>query len=120
MKHLVVCVLFLVACKDRSGPAKEKPPAATPAASARSEACTAALKSFDRFVDTGDPNGTPDQHAKVKAAVLDRCMTDNWSDPALACMRAANNSQDVFKCWNEQLTKEQREAASKSLGNLKQ
>jgi hypothetical protein len=113
MKHLAL-LLFVLGCQDSK---KQPPPTAEPA---RSEMCASALVTFDRFVDTGDPNAPPEQRTKVKAAVLERCISDNWSDTALACMRAAGTSHDVFKCWSDQLTKEQREAASKSLGTLKQ
>ena len=51
---------------------------------------------------------------------MKRCLEDSWSDQALACMASASSSHDTFKCWNELLTKEQREAASKSLGTLGQ
>jgi hypothetical protein len=77
------------------------------------------LKSFDQFVDTGEPDAPAEQRTKIKTAVLERCLADDWSEPALACMRAAGTSHDVFKCWNDQLTKQQRDAASTALGNVK-
>lgn len=116
MKYVALSLVFLFACKERS--TTQQQPA--PQAPARSDVCTTALASFDRYVDTGDPDATPDQRAQVKAAVLDRCITDNWSEPALTCMRNAGTSHDVFKCWTEQLTPAQRDAASKALGSLKQ
>lgn len=111
MKHLLaIAILVLAACKEQPKPRAETSP--------RGAACTAALASFDRFVDTGDPDAKPEQRTQVKAAVLARCIDDAWSEPALACMRKAATSHDVFKCWNELLTKEQRESASRALGSL--
>jgi len=112
MKYFTLLLLF--ACNE---PAKKAPPRTTEPS--RSDACTKALESFDRFVDTGEPDAPPERRVQVKAAVLERCVTDNWSEPALACMRSAQTSHDTFKCWNDLLTKEQREAASTALGKLK-
>ena len=110
MKPTLLLVLVLFGCKEQPKPKAETP--------SRGNACTDALASFDRFVDTGDPNASPDQRAKIKTALVDRCMQDAWSDPALACMKKAGTSHEVFQCWNDLLTKEQREAASKALGKL--
>ena len=110
MKQLALVLALLVACKEST---KAPPPTAEPS---RNDACASALASFDKFVDTGEDD--PAQRAKVKAAILERCITDRWSDAALACMRSASTSHDTFKCWNELLTKEQRDAASTSLGKL--
>jgi hypothetical protein len=118
MKHLAIAAaLLFVACKDRSKDKPAEPPA--PATPTQAEQCASALRSFDRFVDTGDASMQPDARAKVKAAVLGRCVEDKWSEPALACMRMAQSSHDTFKCWNEKLTKEQVDGASKALGDLK-
>jgi hypothetical protein len=85
---------------------------------ARADACTSALRSFDRFVDTGDAAEPPDQRAKVKAAVLERCVVDMWSDHALTCMQAAASSHVTLKCWADHLTEAQRNAVSRALGTL--
>ena len=110
MKPTLLVVLVLFGCQEQPKPKAET--------SKRGAACTAALGSFDRFVDTGDPDTPPEQRAKIKAALLDRCLQDAWSDPALACMKKAGTSHEVFACWNNELSKEQREAASKALGQL--
>ena len=109
MKQLaVVVVALLAACKEQPKPQAET--------SARGTACTSALASFDRYVDI--PEAEPAQRAQVKAALHARCLDDNWSEPALACMRKARSSHEMFQCWNQSLTPQQREAASKSLGAL--
>jgi hypothetical protein len=113
MKYIVLALLAF-GCQD----AKQKAaPAPTPAASPQRELCVVALAMFERFVDTGEP-ATPDQIAKVKIAVIDRCVQDKWSEAAIGCMRAAKDPHATFTCWNEHLTKEQRDAASKALGSL--
>jgi hypothetical protein len=109
MKYIVALALVL-GCKDK---AKEE---AKPAPPTRADTCAAALVSFDRFVDIPDVKG--EDWEKVKHALVDRCVADHWSDPALACMTAAGSSPATFKCWNEQLTKEQRDAANAALGGL--
>jgi hypothetical protein len=111
---LVALVLLLAACQDKANQAAPPPATAQPS---RTDACTSALVSFDRFIDTGVD--TPEARTKVKRAVLERCMTDNWSELALACMRSAKTSHDVFKCWADELTKEQRDTVSRTLGDLK-
>lgn len=107
MKYVVLSLL-LVACKDRSAPKQEQQPPPDP----RIAQCTSALASFDHFVDTGDAK--PDERAKAKQAVVDRCVADQWSDAALTCMRAAQGPGEVFQCWTAQLTKEQRDAVSQA------
>lgn len=117
MKHLALA-LVVFACKDSTSKSQPPPaPPTPPAASARAEACTRALASFDRFVDTGEP-GSPEQRAQIKAALVARCVADAWSDVALTCMRAAQTSHEIFQCWNAQLTQPQREAAARALGQL--
>jgi len=111
---LVALVLVLAACQDKANQTAPSPATAQPS---RNDACTSALVSFDRYIDTG--TNTPEAREKVKRAVFERCMADNWSEPALACMRSAKTSHDVFKCWADQLTKEQRDAVSRTLGDLK-
>jgi hypothetical protein len=109
MKHLALLLVILAACNE---PTKKPPPTVEPSR----EGCATALESFDKFVDTGEAD--PAQSAKVKAAALERCITDRWSAAALACMRAAGTSHDTFACWNEQLTKPQRDAVSSAIGKL--
>lgn len=109
MNQLALLLVVLAACNETT---KKPPPAPEPSR----DGCATALASFDKFVDTGEAD--PETRAKVKAAVLERCTTNRWSDAALACMRAAGTSHDTFQCWNEQLTKQQREAASTALGKL--
>src|SRR5687767_416040 len=109
MTKLLVLALLATACQDK----KNAPPPAPTNQPSRTDACTSALASFDRFVDTGQQ--TPDARKQVKTAVFERCMNDNWSELALACMRSAKTSHDTFKCWNDELTKEQRESASRAL-----
>ena len=113
MKYLVLALLAL-GCQD----AKKKSSEPGPTASPRRELCVVSLAMFEQFVDTGEPDATPEQRTKVKIAVLDRCEQDNWSDAALACMRAAKEPHALFKCWNELLTKEQRTKAGDALGSL--
>jgi hypothetical protein len=110
MKY-VLLALLAVGCKDRSPP-KQDPPPPDP----RIAQCTAALASFDHFVET--PDVKPDDRAKIKQSVIDRCIADKWPDAALACMRAAQGPGEVFKCWNEQLTKEQRDAVTQAFRAL--
>ncbi|MBA3499023.1 MAG: hypothetical protein M4D80_01555 [Myxococcota bacterium] len=118
MKYVVLALLAF-GCQDaKKKPAPAPPP--TPAATPQRELCVVALAMFERFVDTGDPGATPEQVGKVKIALIDRCVQDSWSEAALACMRAAKDPHATFACWNEHLTKEQRDAASKALGSLGQ
>ena len=112
MKYFPLLLLF--ACNEPANKATPRPNEPS-----RRDACTSALASFDRFVDTGEPDAPPERRAQIKTAVLQRCMKDNWSEPALSCMRSAQTSHDTFKCWNDLLTKEQRDVASTALGNLK-
>ena len=116
MKYIVLA-LCLVGCQDAKS--NKPPPAPQVAAGSQREACVVSLALFERIVDAGDPGATTEQLTKVKIAVLDRCEQDRWSQPALACMSAARTGPDMFKCWNELLTKEQRDAASKALEGLK-
>jgi hypothetical protein len=115
MKRLLA-VLLCVGCQDAKPPPAPAPTGS--AAPARRELCVVSLAMFERFVDTGDPDATPEQIKQVKIAILDRCVQDNWSDAALACMRAAKEPHATFKCWDEQLTKEQRAKVSEALGSL--
>ena len=109
MKYIVVLALVL-GCKDK---AKDE---AKPAPPSPAETCAAARVWVDRCVDVPGVRGA--DRAKVTRALVDRCVADHWSDPALACMATAGSSQATFKCWNEQLTKEQRDAANAALGGL--
>ena len=108
----IVLVLLAFGCQDAK---PQQKPAAAPD---RRERCVVSLAMFERFVDTGEPDATPDQRTKLKVAVIDRCVQDAWSDAALDCMRAAKDPHETFKCWNDQLTKEQRTKASEALGSL--
>ena len=101
-----------------AGAGCKEQPKSTPETTKRSEACTTALATFNRFVDTGEPDATPAQRQAVMATVLSRCIADRWSAEALACMRKAGTSHEVFQCWNQHLSKEQRDAASQALGTL--
>ncbi len=114
MKYIVLALLVLGCQESRS---KQAPPTAV-ASSKQRELCVVSLAMFERFVDTGDPDATPAQLQKLKIALLDRCEQDVWSDVALACMRAAKDPHETFKCWNDLLTKEQRTKASEALGAL--
>ena len=115
MKRLLALLLCL-GCQDAKAPPA---PASMPSTSpARREQCVVSLAMFERFVDTGDPDATPEQIKQVKIAILDRCVVDHWSDAALACMRAAKEPHATFTCWDEQLTKEQRAKVSEALGSL--
>jgi hypothetical protein len=124
MKALLAFALCLGCQQSKQPPAATasgSAPAASgsaPAASPRRELCVVSLAMFERFVDTGDPSATPEQVKQVKIAILDRCVQDNWSDAALACMRDAKEPHATFKCWDEQLTKEQRAKVSEALGSL--
>jgi hypothetical protein len=116
---LAVTLCGLMACKDakREPSAQQTQPPAqlTP----QVQACSEALGSFNRFVTVGSGADDAASFAKVKEAVLQRCIDDKWSERALACMRGAGTSHDTFKCWNEELTKEQRDGATQALGQLK-
>ena len=109
MKQLaVVAILFSTACKEQPKPRAETSP--------RGNACTSALASFDRFVEIPDADAA--QRAQVKAALLARCIDDAWSEPAVACMRKADTSHAMFECWDDLLTKEQRDAARQALATM--
>ncbi|MDQ3368630.1 MAG: hypothetical protein M3680_24645 [Myxococcota bacterium] len=110
---------LLAGCQDskRDAAAQRQPPP-TQQVGPQVQACSGALGSFNRFVDVGSGSDSPETFARVKEAVLQRCIEDKWSERALACMRGAATSHDTFGCWNEELTKEQREAATQALGQL--
>ncbi len=118
MKNVVLALVVLVACKASTKQRPSDPPstAAGSAASTQQYDCNAALANFDRMIDPAD--ATPDQRTKIKQAVIDRCVADSWSGPALTCMRGATSSPATFDCWSQLLTKEQRDAARAALGNL--